>query len=151
MIEGQLAQAQTLNNSHDTLAALKLYNKVLSEDPSNPVAMAAAGWLTWNTGFSAQIPTVTAAGRKEVEREVKLTPSYYGGHLFLGLILLNQDGNYTAAVTQFNIFVLDDPPPPLVLYIAPTVEGAYKSAGVPLPSAFVAPTTTAATTTTSAP
>jgi tetratricopeptide (TPR) repeat protein len=149
LIEGQLTQAQNLENVHNSLAALKIYNKVLSEDPTNPAAMAGAGWVTWNTGFYAHVPSLTAAGRKEVEREVKMTPSYYGGHLFLGLILFNQDENYTAAVTQFNDFVFDTPPPTLVLLMAPYVEGAYKAAGVPLPSAYIAPTTSS--TSTSAP
>ena len=43
LIEQQLQQAQALNNKGNTKGALEVYNKVLSEDPSNPVALADAG------------------------------------------------------------------------------------------------------------
>ncbi len=38
-----------------TTAALELYNEVLSEDPSNPAALAYAGYLQWNVGTSAHV------------------------------------------------------------------------------------------------
>ncbi|HVB91922.1 MAG TPA: hypothetical protein VND70_07455 [Acidimicrobiales bacterium] len=146
LIANQLAQAQKLSDQHQTLAALKLYDMVLSEDPANPAAMAGAGWLKWNTGYTAHVASLTADGRREVERAVQASPSYYAAHLFLGLILENQDDNHTGAVTQFNDFVIDDPPAYVMLIAAPLVEGAYKAAGVPLPVAFTAaPVTTTST------
>ena len=50
LIEQQLQQAPALNNNGNTKAALELYDKVLSEDPSNPAALAYAGYLQWNIG-----------------------------------------------------------------------------------------------------
>ena len=52
LIEQQLAQASTLNQKGSTKAALVLYDKVLSEDPSNPNALASAGFLQWNVGIA---------------------------------------------------------------------------------------------------
>jgi tetratricopeptide (TPR) repeat protein len=147
-IEQQLTQAATLNNQQKFEAALKLYNAVLSEDPSNPEALAQAGWLQWNIGSSAHVATLLDDGRKEVEKAVKVSPSFYQGHLFLGLILFNQDDNAPAAVTQFNLFLSDDPPAAVLDEVATLVIGAYTKAGVPAPSQLTAVTTTTTTTTT---
>ena len=53
-IEQQLQQALALNNQGDTKGALELYDQVLSEDPSNPAALAYAGYLQWNVGTSVR-------------------------------------------------------------------------------------------------
>jgi hypothetical protein len=147
LIEQQLAQASTLNNKGSTKAALVLYDKVLSEDPSNPVALASAGFLQWNVGSAAHVASLVRVGRAEIETAVKNSPTYYQAHLFYGLVLENQDHNHAAAVTQFNDFVADDPPPAELPQAAPLVGPAYQGAGLPLPAAF----TTGGTTSTSAP
>ena len=50
LIEQQLQQATTLNQQGSTKAALVLYDKVLAEDPSNPAALAYAGFLPVERG-----------------------------------------------------------------------------------------------------
>jgi hypothetical protein len=137
LIEQQLQQALVQNNKGHTTAALELYNKVLSEDPSNPAALAYAGYLQWNVGTSAHVAQLIRIGRAEIQTAVKDSPSYYQGHLFYGLVLENQDHNHAAAVTQFNEFVADGPPAAELPQVAPLVAGAYKAAGKPVPSAFV--------------
>ncbi len=67
LIEQQLNQANTLNQQGSTKAALELYNKVLSEDPSNPAALAYAGFLQWNVGTTAQVASLVRIGRAEIE------------------------------------------------------------------------------------
>ncbi len=143
LIEQQLAQASTLNNKGSTKAALVLYDKVLSEDPSNPVALASAGFLQWNVGTTAQVASLVRVGRAEIETAIKDSPTYYQAHLFEGLVLENQDHNHAAAVAQFNDFLADDPPPSELPQAAPLVSGAYKAAGLPLPAAFTTTSTSA--------
>jgi tetratricopeptide (TPR) repeat protein len=135
-IEQQLQQALALNNRGDTKSALALYDKVLSEDPSNPAALAYAGYLQWNVGSSAHVADLVRIGRAEIERAVQVAPTYYEGHLFFGLVLENQDHDHAAAVTQFNDFLADGPPPAELPQVAPLVAGAYRAAGDPLPAAF---------------
>ena len=149
LIVQQLAQANALDQQGSNKAALELYNKVLSEDPSNPAALAYAGFLQWNVGRTAQVPSLVRIGRAEIETSVKDSPTYFQGHLFDGLVLANQDGNDVAAVAQFNDFLADGPPAAELPQAAPLVSGAYKAAGVALPSQFSAGSTT--TSTTSAP
>ena len=136
LIEEQLGQALALNNKGQTKAALVLYDKVLSEDPSNPAALAYAGYLQWNVGSAAHVESLVRIGRAEIETSVKDSPTYYEGHLFYGLVLENQDHDDTAAVAQFNDFLADDPPAAEVPQVAPLVAGAYRGAGEPVPAAF---------------
>ena len=136
LIEEQLQQALALNNEGQTRAALVLYDKVLSEDPSNPAALAYAGYLQWNVGSAAHVASLVRIGRAEIETAVKDSPTYYEGHLFYGLVLENQDHNDKAAVAQFNDFLADDPPAAEVPQVEPLVVGAYQAAGEPVPAAF---------------
>jgi hypothetical protein len=140
-ITQQLTQAQTQNNQGNTKGALELYNKVLSEDPSNPAALAYAGYLQWDVGSSAHVPSLVKIGRAEIQKSVQESPTFYQSHLFLGLVLLNQDHNAAAAVMQFNDFLADAPPAAELPQVAPLVVSAYQGAGDPLPTAFAAATT----------
>jgi len=142
LIEQQLRQALALNNDGNTKEALELYDRVLSEDPSNPAALAYAGYLQWNVGSSAHVATLVKIGRAEIETSVRDSPSYYQGHLFYGLVLENQDHNDAAAVTQFNDFLADDPPTAEPSQVTALVAPAYQGAGEPVPSAFSGGTAT---------
>jgi len=135
-IEQQLRQALTLNNQGQTKAALELYNEVLTEDPSNPAALAYAGYLQWNIGSAAHVAELVRIGRAEIETSVKDSPTYYEGHLFYGLVLENQDHDNRAAVIQFNDFLADGPPAAELPQVAPLVAGAYKATGQPVPAVF---------------
>jgi hypothetical protein len=146
LIEQQLQQADALNQQGSAKAALVLYDKVLSEDPSNPHALAYAGFLQWNVGSTAGVASLTRVGRSEIETAIRNNPSYGQAHLFYGLILENQDHNHTGAVAQFAQFLNDAPPASELVQAAPLVEGAYKAAGVPLPAQFSATTTTTTST-----
>jgi len=104
-IEQQLSQAASLasaGGAKNDEAALVLYNDVLSTDPSNPAGLAGAGWLMWNLGTSSHVAAYTEDGRSEVTRAVRVSPTYYQGHLYLGLILANEDHNNAAAAVQFD-------------------------------------------------
>ena len=149
LIEQQLQQADALNQQGSNKAALVLYDKVLSEDPSNPAALAYAGFLQWNVGTTAHVASLARVGRAEIQTAIRDSPTYYQAHLFDGLVLENQDHNPAGAVAQFNDFLADAPPAAELAQAAPLVSGAYKAAGVPLPADFSAGSGT--TTPTSAP
>jgi hypothetical protein len=149
LIAEQLTEAGTLNNEGEAVAALQLYAKVLTEDPDDPVALAASGWLKWNYGDAGKSAVLMQAGRTAEKKAVRLAPSYYAGHLYLGLILFNQDHDASGAVKQFNAFLSDSPPAAEVASVAPGLAGAYAQAKAPLPAALA--TALSTTTTTSAP
>jgi hypothetical protein len=153
-IEQQLADAASLNNAggaNNAQAALTLYNEVLDEDPSNPAALAGAGWLMWNLGTSSHVAAYVEDGRAEVERSIKVSPTYYQGHLYYGLILANQDRNNALAVVQFDEFLADGPPSNELAVVAPEVYPSYAAIGKPVPAALAAPPSSSTTTTTTKP
>jgi tetratricopeptide (TPR) repeat protein len=139
LIEQQLAQAATLYSGDQTAQALTLYEKVLSEDPTDPTALAQSGWLEWNAGASDKQRSLETLGRRVEEQTIRVAPHFYGGHLYLGLILLYQDNNPKAAVVQFNKFLADAPPLAQVSAAAPKIKDAYTAAGLPIPAALTAP------------
>jgi len=143
-IEQQLAGAASLaaaGGSKNDQDALAVYNDVLSVDPSNPAALAGAGWLMWNLGTVAHVAGYTEDGRSEVTRAVHVAPTYYQGHLYLGLILANQDHDNAAAVVQFDEFLADHPPAEELPVVAPDVDPAYLAAGKPVPAPLAASST----------
>ncbi len=123
LIEQQLEQAGSLANGGEPVQALKLYQRVLSEDPNDPNALSAAGWLEWNYGTAGHNPTLQQVGRRNEEKAIKVAPTLYAGHFFLGLILYNQDDNAKAAVVQFNSFLADHPPAAEVTSVAKLAAG----------------------------
>jgi tetratricopeptide (TPR) repeat protein len=139
LIEQQLAQAATLYSGGQTAQALTLYEKVLSEDPTDPTALAQSGWLEWNAGASDTQRSLETLGRRVEEQAIRVAPNFYGGHLYLGLILLYQDNNPKGAVVQFDKFLADAPPLAQVHAAAPKIKDAYRAAGLPIPAALTAP------------
>ncbi|HUE08522.1 MAG TPA: hypothetical protein VMP41_13925 [Acidimicrobiales bacterium] len=147
-IEQQLAQAGSLASAgglKNDQAALVLYNDVLSADPSNPAALAGAGWLMWNLGTASHVAAYTEDGRSEVTRAVHVAPTFYQGHLYLGLILANEDHNNAAAVVQFDQFLADNPPADELSVVAPAVDPSYLAVGKPVPAALASSSTTTTT------
>ena len=96
-----------LTQNGEDRQALELYNKVLTEDPDDPYALAAGGWLEWNAGVSGKSAATERAGRASEEKAVRVAPQFHGGHLYLGLILLDQDDNAAGAIKQFTAFLAD--------------------------------------------
>jgi hypothetical protein len=147
-IEQQLTQAASLasaGGAKNDQAALVLYNDVLSADPSNPAALAGAGWLMWNLGTASHVAGYIEDGRSEVTRAVHVAPTYYQAHLYLGLILANQDHNNAAAVVQFDAFLADNPPADELPVVAPDVDPSYLAVGKPVPAALAISSTTTTT------
>jgi tetratricopeptide (TPR) repeat protein len=148
-IEQDLDDALTANNNGQTQKALNLYNKVLAVDPSNPAALAYAGYLEWNIGTEAHVANLVKIGSAEIQRAVRVSPTYYEGHLFYGLVLENQDHDHAGAVAQFNEYLTDaaadDVPAAEYSEVAADVAPAYQALGEPLPSQFSSPGTTTTT------
>jgi hypothetical protein len=166
LIKEQLAAAVLLSEDGEGGQALSLYNKVLGEDPGDPVALAAGGWLEWNAGVSGKSAATERAGLQSEEQAVRDAPTFYGGHLYLGLILLDQDDNATGAVKQFTAFLADSHPASVIKSFAQHIAPAWQQLHEPLPadvakalassttstsSTTTSTTTTTTTTTTSAP
>jgi tetratricopeptide (TPR) repeat protein len=146
-IEDQLAAASVLTENGEGQQALELYNKVLTEDPEDPIALAAGGWLEWNAGVSGKSAAAERAGRQSEEKAVRYGPSFYGGHLYLGLIMLDQDDNAAGAIDQFTAFLADGPSKAEIKSVSSQIAPAWSQLHEPLPAALAAATTSTTTST----
>ncbi len=135
-IEQELAQATVLANEGTKSSieqALAVYRQVLTEDPSQPQALAETGWLEWEAGAVADRPSLVAEGKALVQKSLKVKPYDYAAHFFLGTILLKQ-GDAAGAVAQYRTFLAQGPPAREVTTAAPLVRQAFAAAGLPLPA-----------------
>ncbi len=131
--ERTLDQAATLENEGQVGEAAQLYQSVLTAHPKNVVALAQMGWLEYQTGTQGASASLLADARSLLERAVALGPGDYAAHLYLGTVLLDEDGNAAGAVDQYRDFLADDPPHTVVAEAAAELRVAYGRAGVALP------------------
>jgi len=133
-VQQTLAQAAALENQNQPGEAARLYQKVLDGQPTNEVALAQLGWLEYEIGVQGSSTSLVADARAKLIEAVRLAPTDYAGRLYLGTVLLQQDGNAAGAVAQFKAFLAAGPPADLLTQAAPILRKAYTQAGVPVPS-----------------
>lgn len=134
-VEESLAQAATDENQGQVDQAAQLYQSVLTKHPDNEVAMAQLGWLEYQSGRGGRNLSLISNGRAKLSRAVSLEPTDYAARLYLGTVLLQQDGDAAGAVAQYQQFLADRPPESIVEQAAPEVRQAFQKAGVPVPPA----------------
>jgi hypothetical protein len=149
LIAAELTEAAELNNSGRGVQALELYQKVLTQDPGDPIALASSGWLEWNYGSAGGSLSSQQVGRKAEKEAIARAPSYWAGHLYLGLILLNEDNNVSGAIKEFTKFLGDGPPDAELVSVAPLLASGYDQAKLPYPAKLAAAVATAKAATTS--
>jgi cytochrome c-type biogenesis protein CcmH len=133
-VEESLAQAATEESEGQIGPAAQLYQSVLTKHPDNEVAMAQLGWLEFETGEQGGSKSLISDARAELNKAVQLDPTDFAARLYLGTVLLQQDGDAAGAVAQYRQFLADDPPASVLKQAASVLREAYQQAGVPLPS-----------------
>lgn len=129
-----LSQAATYENEGQLGQAAQLYQSVLDRSPDDEVALAQLGWLEYQTGQQGSSASLISDARAKLDRAVQLDPVDYAVRLYLGTVLLRQDGNAAGAVAEYRQFLADNPPASLVTQSAAELRAAYQRAGLPLPS-----------------
>ena len=133
-IQESLTQAATEESEGQIGPAAQLYQSVLTKHPDNEVAMAQLGWLEFETGEQGKSQSLISDARAKLNKAVQLDPTDFAARLYLGTVLLQQDGNATGAVAQYRLFLADHPPASVLKQAASVLREAYQQAGVPLPS-----------------
>ena len=128
-----LDQAATDVNQGQLGPAANLYQSVLARDPNNEVALAQLGWIEYRVGSAGASSSLLTDAHTKLERAVSLQPGDYAARLYLGTLLLLEDHDPAAAVTQYRAFLSDGPPASVVQQAAPELREAYSQAGVALP------------------
>ncbi len=130
----QLSQAGALARQGDDSAALSLYRLVLREDPTEPSALAAAGWLEWRSAQSADDAKLASDGQALVTKALAQDPTFGTAHLYLGTIDLQGHHDAADAVTQYDAFLASHPLAATVAAAHSDLVAAYEQAGVPVPA-----------------
>jgi len=129
-----LDQAATAENQGQLGVAAQLYQSILASHPDNEVALAQFGWLEYRIGRQGASATLVADARTRLNQATTLDPGDYAAHLYLGTILLQQDGNAAGAAAQFRSFLSAQPPPAVLSQAASILRTAFTQAGEPVPA-----------------
>jgi cytochrome c-type biogenesis protein CcmH len=129
-----LDQAAAVENDGQLGQAAQLYQAILGAHPDNEVALAQLGWLEYRIGTEGASTTLLADARAKLDQAVALAPADYAAHLYLGTVLLEQDGNAAGAVAQYRMFLAAGPPASVLSQAAPTVRSAFTRAGQAVPA-----------------
>jgi tetratricopeptide (TPR) repeat protein len=121
----RLAQAAQFLSDGKAVEAVKLYDKILKEDPKQPVALAYRGWLVRLAGLKEE-------GLAYEERAVAADPSYADAHFFRGMMLWEDQKNPAAAVADFRLFLANRPPQAMVALVEDALRRASQEAGIPV-------------------
>jgi cytochrome c-type biogenesis protein CcmH len=133
-VEESLTQAATEESEGQIGPAAQLYQSVLTKHPDNEVAMAQLGWLEFETGEQGKSQSLISDARAKLNKAIQLDPTDFAARLYLGTVLLQQDGNAAGAVAQYRQFLADHPPTSVLKQAASVLREAYQQAGVPLQS-----------------
>jgi len=132
-IAEQLVQGRELVAEGRDVVALRLFRTILSEDAGQPEALAYEGWLLRLAGDQAHDPGLVADGRSLISEAIQLDPTYPDAHLFLGLLLAEDDHDLHDAVIQLRLFLADRPSTALVERAGPQIDAAFHEAGLAPP------------------
>ena len=144
-IRRTLAQAETLESTGDAAGALRLFNQVLAQDPTQVEALSESGWLEFEAGVQARDSSVLAHAQQKEQRAVGADPGAYAPHLYLGSMLL-AEGDASGAVGQYRQFLSDGPPADKVAAAQPFISKAFTATGQPVPAMAGTSTDTSAPT-----
>lgn len=105
----RITRAQALVRDGEILEAIKVYDSLIADDPTNPVALAERGWLV-----SRVDATLVDRGLASIEAAIAADPSYAEAHFFKGMILLNSKNDPAGAAAAFQHALDAGPPPDIV-------------------------------------
>jgi tetratricopeptide (TPR) repeat protein len=121
---------------HDLVGAVQTYDKVLSSDPRNLDALANEGWLLRVVGDQTKPPDtqLIERGLAEIRMAEQVDPSYADAHFFAGMTLLQDEHDPKGAVTEFELFLADNPPADMAGLVKAQLQVAQAEAAGQLPA-----------------
>jgi len=123
---GRMQQALELESQGKAAEALKIYDELLKTDPRNVQALAYRGWLLKRAG----LPDLAMAS---LDQAVAVDPRFPDAHFFRGMVLYQDRADPAGAVTEFRLFMANNPPPEMVPLVEDVLRRAMADAGQPVP------------------
>lgn len=125
-LAAMLAQAHGLEGQGKALEALKLYDAVIRQDPSNVEALAYRGWLLRLAGL-------TDAAQESLDLAVSIDPAYPDARFFRGMLLYQDRGDPAGGAREFQAFLAAGPPPETAQPVMAILEKAQAEAAARAP------------------
>lgn len=107
----RLAEAAQLASDGKVLDALKLYDRVLAENPRDVRAITYKGWLLRNVGVDNDQPRLAKQGVTFLEQATTIDPRYGEAWLFRGIVYLRDDRDFARATEALKAALATDPIP----------------------------------------
>jgi len=118
----RLALAHQLESQGKAVDALKQYDAVLKEDPTNVEALTYRGWLLRLAGLIDQ-------AQAALDQAVSVDPGFPDAHFFRGMILFKDRNNPAAAIPEFETYLASNPAPDTVQAVQDVLNQARQALG----------------------
>ena len=122
----RMSQALRLESEGQAAEALKIYDDLLKTDPRNVQALAYRGWLLKRAG----LPDLAM---DSLDRAIAIDPRFPDAHFFRGMVLYQDRKDPSGAVTEFRLFLSNNPPQEMVPLVEDVLRRAMADAGQPVP------------------
>ncbi|MDQ4088929.1 MAG: tetratricopeptide repeat protein [Actinomycetota bacterium] len=123
---GRMQQALRLESEGQAAEALKIYDELIKENPRDIAALSYRGWLLKRAGLPDQ-------AMDSLDRAVAVDPKFPDAHFFRGMVLYQDRKDPAAAVTEFRLFLSNNPPPEMIPLVEDVLRRAMADAGQPVP------------------
>lgn len=123
---GRLQQALQLESDGKAADALKIYDQLIREDPRDVAALAYRGWLLKRAGLPDR-------AMESLDAAIAIDPRFPDAHFFKGMVLYQDRKDPAAAVTEFRLFMSNNPPQEMVPLVEDVLRKAMADAGQPMP------------------
>ena len=123
---GRLQQALQLESNGKAADALRIYDQLIKENPRDVAALAYRGWLLKRAGMPDQ-------AMASLDAAIAIDPRFPDAHFFRGMVLYQDRKDPAAAVTEFRLFMSNNPPKEMVPLVEDVLRRAMADAGQPVP------------------
>jgi tetratricopeptide (TPR) repeat protein len=130
-VTGDLARARALVRQGEVLEAIKLYDRILAEDPAQPEALANRGWLLRLAGVQASDAALIDRGEAFVDRAIAADPAFAQARFFKAMMLMEDRDRPADAVPEFEAFLRLAPDDPLRAVVESALAQARNAANAP--------------------
>ncbi len=121
---GKMQQALELEAQGKAADALKIYDELLKTDPRNVQALAYRAWLLKRAG----LPDLAVTA---LDQAISIDPRFPDAHFFKGMVLYQDRADPAGAVTEFRLFLSNDPPQEMIPLVEDVLRRAMADAGMP--------------------
>jgi tetratricopeptide (TPR) repeat protein len=124
--QGRFQQALQLESNGQAAEALKIYDDLIKENPRDVAALSYRGWLLKRAGLPDR-------AMESLDAAIAVDPRFPDAHFFRGMVLYQDRKDPAAAVTEFRLFMSNNPPQEMVPLVEDVLRRAMADAGQPVP------------------